>query len=274
MRLLLALALAQPPALWKLPSASPAALGPTMTWLEKFPVGRERTVAASRLMLGAPYELDPLGEGQRGSEHPRIRFDTVDCLTFVEASIALGQAAGAADVLPTLDSVRYTGAPSYADRNHFMMSEWVPSNVGKGYLKDLTRELEPAAGAADEEVTAETWAHRKGSRHIDLPQDHVPIGRWSLPIVTADQLLHLIPRIPEGTLLLVLRVPQPDRVDRVTHLGLVVHCGGKTCLRHASTLYEQVVDEPLDHFVARNTRYQHPPVAGFSLLQIEVPAKK
>src|SRR5450631_132246 len=106
MPLLLALALAQPPALWKLPSAQPQALGRTMVWLAQFPAGRERTVAASRLMLGTPYETDPLGEGSGRSAHPRIRFDLVDCLTCVEEAIALGQADGAAGVLPTLDRVR------------------------------------------------------------------------------------------------------------------------------------------------------------------------
>jgi hypothetical protein len=86
----------------------------------------------------------------------------VDCLTFVEESIALGQANGEAGVLPMLDSVRYSGAPIYAERNHFMMSEWVPNNVRKGYLKDLTKDLLPSSGSADQEVTGEIWAHRKG----------------------------------------------------------------------------------------------------------------
>jgi Protein of unknown function (DUF1460) len=245
-----------------------------MAWLAQFPAGRERTVAASRLMLGTPYETDPLGEGRGPSAHPRIRFDVVDCLTFVEEAIALGQADSAAGVLPTLDRVRYAGAPRYDQRNHFMMSQWVPGNEGKGYLRDLTRELVPDAAAADQEVTEQTWAHRQGSRHIALPPDRVPLGHWSLPIATAEQLLPLADRIPEGTLLLVVRVPQPDHVDRVTHLGLLVHCGSKVCLRHASTVYQRAIDEPLDHFLARNTRYQNPPVAGFTLLQIEVPTTK
>lgn len=266
--------LAQPAALWKLSSAKPEMLTPVMAWLVQFPPGRDRTVAASRLMLGTPYETDPLGEGSGKSPRPRIRFDRVDCQTFVEEAIALGQADSAAGLLPRLDDVRYAGAPSYEERNHFMMSEWVPSNVAKGYLKDLTRELVPEAVAAEQEVTPATWSNRKGSRRIDLPPDHVPVGRWSLPIASADQLLRVANGIPEGTVLLVVRVPQPNHVDRVTHLGLVVHSGGRPYLRHASTVTQRVFDEPLDHFIARNARYQHPPVAGFTLLQIEVPNRK
>jgi hypothetical protein len=273
MPLLLALALTQPTPLWKLPSAKPEMLGSAMAWLAQFPPGRERTVAASRLLLGTPYQTNPLGEGTGREPGPRLRFDRVDCLTFVEEAMALGQAESASALLPRLDDLRYAGAPSYDQRNHFMMSQWVPGNEAKGYLKDLTRELAPKAGSEDEDVTEVDWNHRQGSRRIALPPNRIPIGHWSLPILSPAQTLEAAEDIPEGTLLLVVRAPRAGVIDRVTHLGLVVHSGGRTWLRHASTVYQRVVDEPLDHFVARNVRYQHPPVVGFSLLSITVPKR-
>ena len=68
--------------------------------------------------------------------------------------------------------------------------------------------------------------------------------------------------------MLVVRADRPRFPDRVTHLGFVVQSGGHTFFRHASDVFERVVDEPIERFVARNRRYVYP-VSGVSLLSIE-----
>ena len=267
--LVLASLAAAPAPLWKLPRGA-AGPGPeTFAWLQTKPRGRRRTLAASALFLDTPYGVGPLGEGNPGGA-PRVRFDEVDCQTFVEEAIALGEARRPADLLSTLDDLRYGGGPSFADRNHFMMSEWVPRNLAKGYLRDLTRALGgPLVEVAQKRITPSSWAHRRGSREIELPPDRVPVGRWALPVIPLDRILEIAPKIPDGTLLLIVRADRPSWPDRVTHLGFLVRHGGEPYLRHASNVFHRVHDEPLDHFVARNARYDWWPVTGFSLLEIE-----
>lgn len=224
--------------------------------------GTERTLRASDLLLGLPYELHPLGEGSGRDPKPRLRLNAFDCQTFVETALALGEAHSAAEVRAALDDIRYAGSPSFAARNHFMMSQWIPSNRTKGYL------AEPAAtgAVAEKVITAGSWKARV-TPGIVLPPERVPLGRFTLPLTSLDGLLARAAEIPSGTLLLVVRADRPSFPDRVTHLGFVVQRGGRTFFRHASDVFERVVDEPIEHFVARNRRYAYP-VAGVSLLSI------
>ncbi len=164
--------------------------------------------------------------------------------------------------------MRYLGPPAYAERDHFMMSQWVPRNERKGYLRDVTRAIAgPLAVLARKRVTARSWRDRRSSRDIELPPSRAPVGDFTLAVVPLARVLEVEPRIPAGTILLVVRADRPGNPDRVTHLGFLVRHGGKPFLRHASTVFHRAVDEPLDHFVARNSRYDWWPVTGFSLLE-------
>jgi hypothetical protein len=265
----LALASPRPAPLRELPKGAAAPPQETFAWLSRYPRGRARTLAASSLMLETPYAEGPLGEGAGRDPDPRIRFDAVDCQTFVEEAIALGEAEGPADLLATLDDVRYGTAPSYEQRDHFMMSQWVPRNESKGYLRDATRALAgPLAQVERKRITDKSWAARRSAAQIELPKELVPLGEWSLPVVPLARVLELAPRIPDGTLLLIVRADRWTYPERVTHLGFLVHHQGAPFLRHASTVFHRVVDEPLDHFVARNSKYDWWPVVGMSLLSI------
>ena len=68
--------------------------------------------------LGAPYISDPLGEGVVPDNDPIIRFDAFDCTTFVETSLAGGDA-------QKLNKIRYRdGVPNFINRNHFIETDW------------------------------------------------------------------------------------------------------------------------------------------------------
>ena len=93
----------------------------------------------SARFLGTPYVHSPLGEGEGVDPDPLIRFDAVDCLTFVEETIALSLAPTPSEVEPLLDRVRYGEHRAYEDRNHLMEAEWLPHNLQKGFVGDVTR---------------------------------------------------------------------------------------------------------------------------------------
>jgi hypothetical protein len=265
----LALSAPRPPPLWTLPAPAAQPTPEVFAWLARFPRGRARALAASSLMLETLYVEGPLGEGSGKTPNPRIRFDGADCQTFVEEAIALGEATGPDDLLRILDDIRYAGQPAFEERDHFMMSQWVPRNEAKGYLADATRGIAgPLLQVERKRITAKSWASRSGGPDIVLPDEKAPIGDWSLSVVPLAKMLELAPKIPDGTVLLIVRAERWSWPDRVTHLGFLVHHQGVPYLRHASTVFHRVVDEPLDRFVERNSHYDWWPVVGMSLLTV------
>ncbi len=244
-----------------------ATVGGTLTALSSDPIGPQRVLAASALLLGTPYEKEPLGEGQPKHPNPRLRLDRMDCQTFVETAIALGQGQTEPELRAALDDLRYGGQPDYENRNHFMMSQWLPRNIEKGYLRDLTRTLFPDAPTATKVVTVASWSTRQ-PKTIQLPADKVPLGTHELAYVPIEQITAAESRIPTGTLLVWVRANSAHYPDRVTHLGFLVRQGDRTFLRHESDVYHRAVDEPLAHFIARNNRYDWK-VIGASLFAVE-----
>jgi D-alanyl-D-alanine carboxypeptidase/D-alanyl-D-alanine-endopeptidase (penicillin-binding protein 4) len=234
----------------------------------------ERIEKVSNPFVGTPYGESPLGEGVGIDTDPRLRWDRVDCLTFVETSMALALAPAADRLLPVLDDIRYGAQPpSFEHRNHFMESEWVPRNVEKGYLRGISREI---AGAATLFVTTtytpEKWHARASPKELPLPDEAVPMGTFGLEVVPLSFAQSHASSIPEGTLLIVVRRDFKREPTRVTHVGFVLNANGHRVLRHASrNPFARVVDEPIDAFFARNARYDKRPVVGFALYEVRAP---
>lgn len=238
--------------------------------LASTPAGPARAVWASRLLLGAPYVLSPLGEGAGPDPDARFRLDAFDCVTLVETAIALGNARSTAEARLLLDDVRYHGPPSFAARNHYLEAQWLPVNAEKGWIADVTSTLGgDLALSGEKRLTPGTWraAEKAGATIPGLDPAARPLGTFPLPLLPLDHLAEVAPRIPAGTILLVVREDRPWRPYRVTHLGLVVEGpGGARLLRHASDVpgVMRVRDEPLPRFAARAAR-QRWPVVGVSL---------
>ncbi|MBZ4416681.1 N-acetylmuramoyl-L-alanine amidase-like domain-containing protein [Myxococcus sp. RHSTA-1-4] len=232
----------------------------------------ERLLRMSERFINTPYVLSPLGEGQGVDPDPTFRLDAVDCLTFVEQSVALGLARGEADVAPLLENLRYASTPSYEDRNHLMEAQWLPNNIRKGFLVDVTRRY---AGEDSVPVTKSltplTWQSRS-SLALGLPKERRPVGTYPLNMLPLEKVMAHARSIPSGTILVVLREDLPLKATRVTHLGFVVQRKKRTYLRHASRGgYNRVVDEDLETFLARNARYAKWKVTGVSLFEVRRP---
>ena len=110
-----------------------------MHTLQALPTLRERLLAATDGFLGTPYVLSPLGEGEGRDPDPLIRFDAVDCVTMIEESLALSTAKPET-LVESLTRLRYAGDKQWANRLHIMESQWLPENVRRGVLKDVTHE--------------------------------------------------------------------------------------------------------------------------------------
>jgi hypothetical protein len=234
-------------------------LGPTDEAL------RARILEVSERFVGTPYLESPLGEGEGEDPDPLIRFDAVDCLTFVEQVLALAMADNPAEVLPLLLRLRYAQAPSYQGRNHLMEAQWIPHNQHKGFIRDVTAEWGGGRTVPwEKELTVRTW-RSPSSRALGLTEPI--IGRYGYQLVPLGALREVAQKVPAGTILVVVREDRPTRVSRITHLGFVVRRGQQTYLRHAArSVFRRVIDEDLDAFLRRNARYDKWPVAGAMLL--------
>jgi hypothetical protein len=245
--------------------------------LASAPAGAARAAAATRPLLGAPYVLSPLGEGSGRDPDPRFRLDAFDCMTFVETALALGSAANLDEARAALDDVRYgTGAPAWVTRNHEVLSQWIPRNVEKGWIRPWPV-APPGGGAphvAAKEYTAESWtAVRAAGRLLPgLPAARLPLGRFEVPLVLPGEVAAAAAKLPEGAVVFVIRADAPERPTRVTHAGLVVHrADGVPLVRHATSTrgVARVIEEPLARFLAREqAAFPRWPVEGLAFYAV------
>lgn len=239
-----------------------------------------RLLDASARFLGTPYRLDPLGEGSGAPDpDPLLRFDEVDCMTFVETAIALAQGGPPETLEARLTAIRYADAgPAFENRHHFFTAQWVPAQRRRGILRDVTSALAGEAGHPElavrhvKEISRRDWQERTAGRRFSLPDSRAPIGSHQLSYVPIARVLELAARIPSGTLFALVREDRPRSPFLVTHVGFVVQHGGKTWLRHAGRdIYGQVVDEEIGHYVRRAARYRKWRVLGMQFFEIQSP---
>lgn len=221
-----------------------------------------RFVQATALFLGTPYVNGPLGEGEAGGPDPdpRCDFGHVDCVTFLEQSLALAVAdpQRPGSYAAALDAIRYRdGIVGYATRNHYMVLDWIPANawlvrdvtpeVGKGRLHRVERTIDRAAFLR--EHGAEPRPGLDDARTLSI--DFIPSG----------ELAAVAPSIRSGDL--VLWIGNVESIF-VVHTGLAVRGpDGELLLRHGSSKAGHVLDESLADYAARSSFAQ-----GLLLLRV------
>lgn len=211
-----------------------------------------RFVEATALFLGTPYFNGPLGEGEAGGPDPdpRCDFSRVDCVTYLEQSLALALADPDREgsFLRLLDAIRYRdGRVGFAERNHYMVLDWIPDNAW--LLEDVTAEV---GGERTRRVrrTIDRAQFLRGQgaeprpgldEPRDVEADIVPIEAWeeAAPALRSGDLVFWVGR-KEGIL--------------VVHTGLVVReADGRLVLRHGSSRAGVVRDEPFGDYAAGAT---------------------
>jgi hypothetical protein len=235
---------------------------------------KQRLVAASERFLGTPYGVSPLGEGEGVDPDPRLRWDSVDCVTFVEETMAVSLARRPEELLSVLDSIRYRGGrPEYVSRNHLMEADWLPANARAGYVRDVTFALGGRDAVTAEKVLTEASWEGPAAQALALPASAHATGTFPFGLLPLRRVLAHARGFPSGTVLLVVRADGPNRVTRVSHLGLIVQRGGKTYLRHATSVAPKaVVDEELPHFLERQAKGEWK-LVGVSLWEVRSPEK-
>jgi hypothetical protein len=235
---------------------------------------QKRVLKISAGFLGTPYAFSPLGEGEGVDADPLFRWEFVDCLTFVEETMALSLANSWEEVLPLLNDIRYAqGKPHYETRNHLMEAQWVPFNLKKGYLKSLSASFAKGhVKQVQKQLTPTTWEYAEG-RALGLPAHVRPLGYFSMEMIPLAHALPLLSTLPEGSLILFIQADLPKRITRIRHLGFLVHAPQAPMLRHASRTFKKVVDEPIENYIHRNLAHASWTLEGIAVYALQRPPK-
>lgn len=251
-----------PPPIGRIPNAILEAAASSLG----LPIG-ERMVRVSQPMLGRPYALDPLGEGQGFDPDPIARYDAYDCLTFVEETLAFAFSADPVHAADVRHALRYGDAPAaYENRRHFMELQWIPGNVADGWIVDTTKTYGPTVHK-HLDVTLDSWRRWRKRAKFHLTDAQLPLGQMDLDVLPIDDAIAAAPRIPTGAIVLTLRDDTFSIPYWTTHLGFVVQTDHGAMFRNAAKRSKaRVVDEPLEKYL-RNLRLYRYPIAGVVVLE-------
>ena len=218
-------------------------------------------------LLGHDYILNGIGENTLPDTDPLVRYDGFDCLTFVEEALALS--------LSTTEEARHwirkdlrygKGKITYKNRNHFMISQWIPNAIEQGYLKDITHTV-GETHLVSKTITHRTWERWKGRRHFHIPPSKFPVGTYQLGVLSLDAAIQAIPYIPEGALVVVMRQNNPYNPVWITHLGFVVRYSDKDVrIRHATKMAGGTVKEHYLKWYFEHIRLHLAPMEGILVL--------
>ena len=209
-------------------------LNALLAWAQKNLSYPQRLRLFSRLYLGAPYRLGPLGEGKqaRFDRDPIYRRAPVDCLTYIETVMAYALSSSEKEAIQRLQHIRYKdGKISFATRNHFTGPQWLVENQKRGFVEVMTPQLgKNLIQRYEKRLDEAMWKrHRFWTKRLPpalLPQSY-----------TLDYIrLVDIPRI-EAKLPLIGWMGEifdnPRHPASIAHVGFVVYERGRWYFRHA-----------------------------------------
>ncbi len=226
------------------------------------PSFQDRLARVARDALGTPYANGPLGEGPKGKhdQDPLIDLGRVDCVTYVEQTVALAASASYEDAFDLLQRIRYReGRVDFASRNHFMITDWLSNN----------RWCEAVTSALDTPVVEVTRTIRKKDyfKRVNAPElgQDLPDLVRTITVVPPKHAARAARKLTEAALIIFV-----GKVDWL----FALHCGlylpdeaGGGKLYHASSKAGKVAAVDLAEYMQQNaTRY-----VGFAAYTIEKP---
>ena len=225
----------------------------------------ERVERLSGVFLGTPYGELPLGDGSGPEPWPRWRVDKVDCQTYVETVLAMANARSLAEAKRILDDIRYKGEPGFDNRNHFTEAQWLPANTEKGYFTDEVPVIDGRAPTETLSLVHAQWSKVPVLRRL-ANIHNIPDGKYHVRYLPLDELRAKVKSIETGSIIMVVREYDPNRIVRISHMGFVLKTDKGWMVRHASTSSEHaVVDTPFGEYVERMSSFKKWKVVGFAL---------
>ena len=220
-----------------------------------------RVVEIAKRSAGTPYVGDPLGEGPNGQydKDPQMDLTRVDCVTFVEQTIALAASDSYKSAFDTLQKIRYKGGEAaFEKRNHFMIADWIANNK---FCRDVSGELKTPTAKVERTMGRRHFFETKNLP--DLAKSAVE-ETIELTYVPSAEAARAEKSLPSPALILF--------IGKVEWL-FTLHCGifirdesGKGRLYNASSTEKKVVEADFAPAFENSTRY-----LGFTAYEIGEP---
>lgn len=201
----------------------------------------ERIARISEYFLGRPYVEGSLGGGPGLPEVLRVSLAAFDCVTHIEAVLALAIARTTDEFVDAIRRIRYQdGKVEWLHRNHYMV-DWARNNEQVGLVANLT------AGSLTIDKTCT----------LDLIAG-LPAQTTSFRYFPSHHVDAVVERVETGDL--IFFVSTRPTLD-VFHTALLVKRKGNIFLRHATRTANAVIEQDLSDFIGNNQ------TAGFVLLR-------
>jgi hypothetical protein len=183
--------------------------------------------AIGRSFVGTPYQARTLE--QPGPERLVINLRALDCVTFVENTLALSRCINQntlsfSDYATELRRIRYEDGIllNYLSRLHYFTA-WIRNNEKKGVVRDVTREI---GGIPFPKILHFMSSHRDSYRQLDDPSvfDRIKaveneLNRGKLYYIPRDRVQEIESRLREGDIIAI--TTSIDGLD-VSHTGMIV----------------------------------------------------
>ncbi|MBN2008506.1 DUF1460 domain-containing protein [candidate division KSB1 bacterium] len=215
--------------------------------------------------LGIPYKESPLGEGLLSNvdRDPFYDFQAVDCMTYVEQTLALAISGGAIDFENALLLIRHASPVfDFGTRNHFIVADWIPNN--RWLLQDVTRLIgdtlcETMTKTIDRQQLLNRTGYASGTKLS--PQ------KFSISYIPKSKLQQIAHKIEPGDIVCEITY---ERGIFVSHLGFIIRDDkNELQFRNASFWSRKVIDQPFSVLIRRLIKKPH--MAGILILRIGIP---
>lgn len=207
----------------------------------------ERLEIISEKTKGTPYFLGPLGEGLQSTydKNPLIDLTRVDCVTFVEQTLALALSNNYDTAFETLQKIRYKSAEIKIEkRNHYFMADWVINN--HWLVNDVTKNI----GGDLAKPLTRTISHEKffaNSVYQGIKAQE-PDRNITINYIPKDKLSLIADKLQSGDI--AAFVINSEGIF-VSHTGLIIkNKAGDIFFRNATSIgQKQVVDLPYEQLI-------------------------
>jgi hypothetical protein len=221
-------------------------------------------------LIKRPYQLGPLGEGNKlyGSPRPLVRTDAFDCMTLLNTTLAFAFAKKLNDYMPTLLDLRYhQSIIHFLTRRHFVSIDWNPHLTKTYPLIDITlTQTTPTLPHQTLRCTLHRnqWLQKRApiyyqfakANHSLFPNNNaIALSYIPKNKLTLKQTLRtLAQRMPHGGLFEVVRKQWPNpkltgTYIAVSHVGAIVIRNHTLWVIHASSLKHTIIAQPLTDLI-------------------------
>lgn len=235
----------------------------------------DKILLTSESFKNTPYTLDPLGEGKGVDTDPIYRFDTFDCLTYVETVLALSIANNDNEFQDLIKKIRYeNGKVSFNTRLHFQNPDWLKNN--KEYVENISDKLSQkilnkSASISQIKLDKQSWFKKKynidiSSKIQNVNLAYIPLNDFKNNI---DKFSNAITS-PYIFMTVISDEKQKEKIGTqvdISHTGFLINKDGTLYLRHASSKHKKVIDENFENYINKlliNKKFK-----GFSILEIK-----